>query len=99
MSACGRCWASPRRPRRPGRPQPAWPRAERSGPGSTAPRAAAALAFAAGALLFACGAEQRSETAPPEGGSAGSGPDIPVLTTVGGLLLPEDENDGLGTGP
>jgi hypothetical protein len=29
------------------------------------------------------------------------GPDVPVLTTVGGLLLPEDDGDpgGLGTGP
>ncbi|MEO8181741.1 MAG: carboxypeptidase regulatory-like domain-containing protein [Deltaproteobacteria bacterium] len=56
----------------------------------------------ASGLLFACSAKGRAEAPPGTGGTAGSGPDIPVLTTVGGLLLPEDpdgDNGGLGTGP
>jgi hypothetical protein len=62
--------------------------------------AARPLVFAASAVLFACGSGQRAQTAPEAGGTAGSGSETPVLTTVGGVLLPEDDaNSGLGTGP
>jgi hypothetical protein len=65
-------------------------------------RGRCALVFAAaGALLLACGAERHAAEVPPEAdGAAGSAPVIPVLGTVGGLLLPEDgDGDGPGRGP
>jgi len=85
MSACGR-WSPHRR---------SW-----RGNGLSLGLGTASIFLAYGAVFLACGSEPRRD-GPVVVGAAGSGLETPVLTTVSGVLLPEDDDDGTGlhTGP
>ncbi|MEY4550999.1 MAG: hypothetical protein RL685_7194 [Pseudomonadota bacterium] len=57
--------------------------------------------FLAAVVLLACGSKESSRVTPPPVPEAEPPPaEGPIVTTIGGLLLPEDEGDGrLASGP